>query len=55
MKVNMPRWEVEPELKKFILSESKKMGMTMTGYLRHLVMKDKKRAEREERRKASGE
>jgi len=51
LKVNMARWEVEPELKEFILKRSKEMGMTMSGYLRHLVMKDKKRAEREERRK----
>jgi hypothetical protein len=52
LKVNIARWEAEPELKEFMLKRSKQMGMTMTGYQRHLVMEDRKRAEREERRKA---
>ncbi len=54
MKVAMPNWWIDKELKAFIKSEAEKLGMTMTGYLRHLVMKDKKRAEREERRKPVG-
>lgn len=52
MKVVMPTWEIDEELKDFIKSEAKKNGMTMTGYVRHLVIKEKKKVEREERRKA---
>ncbi len=46
----MPPWEVNEDLKGFISSEAKKNGMTMTGYVRHLVIKEKKKVEREERR-----
>lgn len=48
----MPTWEIDEELKGFIKSEARKNEMTMTGYVRYLVIKEKKKVEREERRKA---
>ena len=52
MKVTMPHWECDEDLKKFIKSEAKKLGMTMTGYNRHVLLKEKEKVERKERRKA---
>ena len=52
MKVAMPNWWIDKELKAFIKSEAEKLGMTMTGYLRHIVIKEQEKVERKERRKA---
>ena len=52
MKVAMPHWYIDKELKAFTKSEAEKLGMTMTGYLRHIVIKEKEKVERKERRKA---